>query len=115
MAIAKMLKPVTLVLLAAPVNGIAPVDPGGLVLPIALALPTTVPKVVAPIGLFPPGPGVGEAGTGAGDPAAKPTFELEAPGAGGAVVKPTCGTVTWVLSSVVQLLVTGACGWPSAS
>lgn len=86
---ARMPKPVTLVLLAAPVNGITPVVAGGIVLPIALALPTTVPKVVAPTGLFPPGPAVGKAGTGAGDPAAKPTFELEAPGAGGAVVKPT--------------------------
>lgn len=58
-------------------------------LPIALALPTTVPKVVAPMGLFPPGPAVGLAGTRAGDPAAKPTLGLDAPGAAGAVVKPT--------------------------
>lgn len=75
-------------LLAAPVNGTEPVDPGGWN---PLALPTMVPKVVAPTGLFAPGPvtPVGLAETGAGDPAAKPTFEPVAPGAAGPVVKPT--------------------------
>lgn len=107
--------PVTLTPLAAPVNGIAPVLPGGRVLPMALALPTTVPNVVAPTGLTPPGPAVGVAATGAGDPAAKPTLGLEEPGAAGAVVKPTCGTTTWVLRSEEQLLDAGAWGWPSGS
>lgn len=112
---AKTPKPVVaLTPLAAPVKGIAPVLPGGLTLPTALALPTTVPKVVAPTGLFAPGPAVGVAGTGTGEPAAKPTFGLEvSPGAEGAVVKPTCGTTTWVLRREEQEV--GTWGWPSAS
>ena len=81
---------VALLLLAPPTKGIG-LDPGFVLPTGALALPTIVPKVVTPIGLFPfgPGVGVGVAGTGAGDPAASPTFGLEEPEAPGAVVKPT--------------------------
>lgn len=67
------LKPVTLKLLADPVKGMLPgaVEFGGLVLPTG-----TVPRVVAPIGLLPPAPGVGVgvAETGAGEPAARMIF-----------------------------------------
>ena len=83
-------KSVTLVLLALPVKGM--VDPCGKVLPTALAVPMTVPKVV--VGLPPTGPAVAVARTGAGDPATNSTLGLVTPGAAGAVSKPTCGTVT---------------------
>lgn len=69
------LKPVTLILLADPVKGMLPPLPpvafDGRVLPTA-----TVPRVVAPMGLFAPAPGVGVgvAATGAGEPAARTTL-----------------------------------------
>lgn len=87
-------------LLAPPMKGV--IGPCGKVLPIALALPTTVPNVVE--GLPPTtAPAVVTAGFGAGDPATKSTLGLVTPGAAGAVWKPTWGTVAWVTSIEVQL------------
>ena len=104
-------KLVILTLLALAVNGTMPA-----VLP-GFVLPTTVPRVVAPpIGLFatPPAGGVGVAGTTAGAPAVRTTFEPPvAPGAAGTVWKPAAGTVTCVMRTELQLLDTGAWTCPS--